>query len=46
MDTALIPPFMMRVAGIEIDESPKFLARKPSIKNHSLYFPEDGYEYQ
>ena len=41
METTLIPPFMMRVAGIEIDECPKFLARDPSIKNHSIYFPED-----
>ena len=42
METALIPPFMMRVAGIEIDECPKFLAPKPSIKNYSIYFPDDS----
>ena len=42
METALIPPFMMRIAGIEIDEWPKFLARKPSIKNHSIYFPDEN----
>ena len=41
METALIPPFMMRIAGIEIDECPKFLAKKPSIKNHSIYFPDE-----
>lgn len=35
-----IPPFMMRLAGIEVDECPKFLARSPKITNHSLYFEE------
>ena len=35
----LIPPFMMRLAGIEVDECPKFLSPKPSEVNHSLYCP-------
>ena len=41
MTNHLIPPFMMRLAGLEVDECPKFLAKKPSINNHSIYFPED-----
>ena len=36
MQVALIPPFMMRMAGIEVDECPKFLSTKPSITNHSI----------
>ena len=41
MTNHLIPPFMMRLAGLEVDECPKFLAKKPSINNHSIYFPEE-----
>ena len=33
MKVHLIPPFMMRLADIEVDECPKFLAKNPSIKN-------------
>ena len=36
MEENLIPPFMMRLAGIEVDECPKFLARNPSESNHSI----------
>mmetsp|Transcript_17771 Transcript_17771/g.25095 ORF Transcript_17771/g.25095 Transcript_17771/m.25095 type:complete len:183 (-) Transcript_17771:1338-1886(-) len=39
MDACLIHPFMMRLAGMIVDECPKFLARKPTIENHSIYFP-------
>ena len=39
MNVSLIPPFMMRMAGIDIDECPKFLAKTPTIKHHSMYFP-------
>ena len=41
MKASLIPPFMMRLAGIEINECPKFMARNPTIQHHSIYFPED-----
>ena len=30
---------MMRLAGIEVDECPKFLSKSPTEKNHSMYFP-------
>ena len=39
MDVNLIPPFMMRLAGLEVNECPKFLAPNPTIENHSIYFP-------
>ena len=40
MDISLIPPFMMRLAGVDLNECPKFLAKSPSIEHHSLYFPD------
>ena len=40
MDISLIPPFMMRLARMDLDECPKFLAKSPSIEHHSLYFPD------
>ena len=40
MEVNLIPPFMMRLAGLEVDECPKFLARSPQESNHSIYFTE------
>ena len=39
MKSNLIPPIMMRLAGLEVDECPKFLSKEPSEKNHSVYFP-------
>ena len=41
MTNHLIPPFMMRLAGVEVDECPKFLAKSPTVNNHSLYIPND-----
>lgn len=40
MDNNLIPPFMMRLVGLEVDECAKFLAKDPKETNHSIYFPE------
>ena len=42
MNVSLIPPFVMRLADIIIDECPKFLSKSPTIENHSVYFPEHG----
>jgi hypothetical protein len=36
----LIPPFVMRLSGLLVDECPKFLARNASITNHSIFFPD------
>ena len=41
MITNLIPPFMMRMAGLEINECPKFLAKRPTLEHHSIYFPDE-----
>ena len=40
MEVNLIPPIMMRLAGITINECPKFLAENPSNEHHSAYFPD------
>ena len=38
----LLTPFMMRLAGIEVKECPKFLSETPDVKDHSIYFREEG----
>ena len=41
MNNHLIPPFMMRLAGVKVNECAKFLATSPNINHHSIYFPEE-----
>ena len=38
MDTNLVPPIMIRILGLDVDECPKFLSGKPMESNHSVYF--------
>ena len=38
----LVPPFIMREAGIEVDEKPKIQVKEPTRENHSVYFPGVG----
>ena len=40
MESNLIPPFLMREAGLIVDECPKFQAIKPTLRHHSIYCPE------
>ena len=40
MEVNLIPPFMMRLAGLQVNECPKFLSINPSIEDHSIYVPD------
>ena len=35
----LLAPFIMRLVGLEVNEQPKFMTRKPTICHHLLYFP-------
>ena len=39
MGNNLIPPFMMREAGLVVNETPKIQVDDPSITDHSIYFP-------
>ena len=41
MDINFIPPFMLRLDGLEVNECPKFLAKKPGLEHHSVFFPRD-----
>ena len=36
MTTCLIHPIMMRLSGLEVDECPKFLSKKPNERDHSI----------
>lgn len=36
----LIPPFLMREAGVRVNDVPKIHARDPTFDDHSLYFPQ------
>ena len=40
MENNLVPPFAMRLAGLKVNECPKFLAKNPTIEHHSVYFPD------
>ena len=41
MEENLIPPFMMRLAGVTaVDKCPKFLSKQPAERNHSMFFPD------
>ena len=44
MEHNLIPPFMMRLAGVIVDECPKFMCRKPTVENHAIYFPGNEWD--
>ena len=41
MEVNLIPPIIMRIAGLEVDECPKFLSKNPTESNHSIFFPDE-----
>jgi len=42
MKVNLTPPIMMRMAGLHVNECPKFLAiGEPSEEHHSIYFPDE-----
>ena len=40
MNHNLIPPFMLRAAGVEVNDRPKIQTNDPSVEDHSLYFED------
>ncbi len=40
MTNNLIPPFIMREAGIDVNDTPKIHVNDPTIQDHSIYFSE------
>jgi hypothetical protein len=43
LDHNLLPPFMMREAGVIVKENPKIQFDDPSEEDHALTFPETGF---
>ena len=43
MEHNLIPPFMMREAGVTVSTTPKIQVSQPSVEDHSIFFPETGF---
>ena len=40
MDHNLLPPFILREAGVEVRETLKIQVKDPDERDHSLWFPE------
>ena len=38
----LVPPFIMREAGVEVNETPKIHCEDPRIEDHSISFPDSS----
>ena len=43
MQHNLIPPFMIREAGIVVNDTPKIQLDDPSADDHSIYFPGENF---
>jgi hypothetical protein len=43
LDHNLLPPFMMREAGVIVKDAPKIQLEDPSNEDHALTFPETGF---
>ena len=43
MENNLVPPFIMREAGVKVNDMPKIQAEEPTVEHHSLYFPETSF---
>eukprot|EP00957_Ditylum_brightwellii_P181663 13838956-Ditylum_brightwellii.AAC.1 len=42
MDHNLVPPFMLREAGIMVNETPKTHKENPTVDDHAITFPNLG----
>ncbi len=42
MDPNLIPPFLIRLVGLQVDETPKHQLAFPTVDNHAIYDSETG----
>jgi len=43
MKNNLIPPFILREAGLQVHETPKIHINDPDISDHAITFPDDGF---
>jgi hypothetical protein len=44
MENNLIPPFIMREAGITVNDTPKIQVREPTVNDHAIIFEEDNFK--
>jgi hypothetical protein len=44
MRNNLIPPFVMREAGIKVNDTPKIQTSNPTEEDHSIYFPDNDFQ--
>jgi len=42
MVECLVPPNIIRLADVVVDECPKWMAKTPTMENHSIFFPNSG----
>eukprot|EP00957_Ditylum_brightwellii_P022755 1716222-Ditylum_brightwellii.AAC.1 len=42
MDHSLIPPFMLREAGLTVNETPKIHKEHHTVDDHVITFPKSG----
>ena len=42
MQHNLLPPFVLRKAGVKVNETPKIHVADPSKDDHAIIFPETG----
>jgi hypothetical protein len=39
----LVPPFIVREAGVQVNSTPKIHTSDPTVNDHSIYFPDDDF---
>jgi hypothetical protein len=44
MENNLIPPFIMREAGITVNDTPKIQLREPTVDDHAIIFEDDNFK--
>ena len=42
MDHNIMPPIMIRLNGLMVDEFPKLLCQNPTIETHYIFFPTES----
>jgi hypothetical protein len=40
----LLPPFVLREAGVKVQDTPKIQVTEPTMEDHSISFPETGFQ--
>jgi hypothetical protein len=43
MKNNLVPPLIVREAGVQVNSTPKIHAKDPTVKDHSIYFPDSDF---